>query len=83
MPEVNEIAENRLLGGNRLPLPVARIRSSTGSHHRSKVSGPCAQRFPIFRTPDNGGGRSKFPLGNKNPFRDTGSYSGPVGSKGK
>ncbi len=82
MPEVNEVAGNRLLGGNRLPLPVARIRSSTGSHRRSRASGPCAQRFPIFRTPDNGGGTLKVPLGNKDTFRDTGSYSGPVGRKG-
>lgn len=83
MPEVNEVGGNRLLGGNRLPFPVARIRSSMAGHRRSSASGPCAQRFPIFRTPDNGGGTFKFPLGNKNTFRDTGSYSGPVGSKGK
>jgi hypothetical protein len=83
MPEVNEVAGDRLLGGNRLPFPVARIRTSTASHRRSNASGPCAQRFPIFRTPDNGGGTFKFPLRNTDTFRDTGSYSSPVRSKGK
>jgi hypothetical protein len=83
MLKVNEIAENRLLGGNRLPFPVARIRTSAASHRRSNASRPCVQRFSIFRTPDNGGGTSKFPLRNADTFRDTGSYSSPVRSKGK